>query len=517
MNSQQIFFQLTLCLLFAAGLLGCGRTDVGGPQPQVAEQSGLNFNAFEVLKQQRAWETGDVEAKTQQLWDDVQKFYGGLNRYSDRAQVQLRYELLGNVMFEAMPVTVSFDRESGAWESQFFRTHLYGDAQYHVMTVKEAATNHLDRQVKLLALSKEPRQLAEGDPVAQIYLSGATDLPLSEPAMTQLALLLPQMEWLSDHRPAPSTSGEGKEPEVESNPIPKCRYQGWAVYNDFRCLKLSRIWYGYETEFWIDVDAKLIRKMVLSKSMLHGELAETPEVRGLELQIDFTEIATGADARSPQGFASFPADRTVQRLVKIPEAFPSPWIGRVSPILMLKSQENATLQLPTSQRPTVALFLSQIDVNAAWWHALSSTATNSNLSTATVALILDGIDTQPRTTNVAHRPLAATNPFLVPNGAEAWQTIGLNQGRWLVIWDAHGMVQYVGPAEIDNLSDTIVKVLQRIQQGEAIGEEMIREYQNFYTNYLAQLDADRATTLPERVGGPLRESLPNNRPSPDNP
>ncbi|MDP1561517.1 MAG: hypothetical protein Q8M16_08985, partial [Pirellulaceae bacterium] len=255
----------------------------------------------------------------------------------------------------------------------------------------------------------------------------------------------------------------------------------------------------------------------LSNSVLHSELAETPEVRGLQLHVDFGEITLGPDARSPSGYTNFPVDRTVQRLVKIPEAFPSPWIGRVSPIVTLKSHDHATVRLPANQRPTLGLFLSQLEANAAWWQVLERTAAASELSTTTVALVLDGIDTQPMTTNVAHRPLGNIGPYLLSHGAGAWQTLGLNQGQWLVIWDANGMVQYVGPAEMDRLNDTAVKVLQRLQHGEAIGEEMIREYQTFYTDYLTQLEAQRVTELPAGVGTTASTSPTSNRSIPDNP
>jgi hypothetical protein len=499
----KINFWLLLYTLFAMCCVGCTESlpTASSSDPTTKPESSNQAKGFEILKQQRQWESGDVAAKSRQLWSEVQQAYSEMERYSDQAQVQLRYELFGNVMLEAMPVSVSYDRASGDWQAHQFRAHLSGDRQNIAISIKEPATNNLDRQVKLVAAENGILQLAVNDPVAQIYLSGATDIPLSEKASTGLVLLAPQLEWLASEGPS-STD---------------CSYRGWTVYNDHVCVKILRKTRGYETEYWIDPDQKQIRRMVLANSLLHAELAETPEVQGLQIQIDFSEIQVGENARRPSGLKELPSDRTVRRFVKIPEAFPSPWIGRRSPELTLRTHEHTSLRLPESQRATIAVFMSPLEANAAWWQVLERLAGENQASSANVVLVLDGIATQPTTTNVAHRPVGTVNPQLVSLGAEAWQTLGLNQGRWLVIWDATGIVQYVGVAEIDHLADTTVKVLQRLQKGEAIGEEMIREYQAFYSEYIAQLEAQQVEVLPSTVGTLHAESGQNNRSTSDNP
>jgi hypothetical protein len=444
---------------------------------------------FDILKRQRQWEAGDVSAQSQQLWLEVQQMYGNLERYSDQAQLQLQYELFGNLMLESMPMSVAFDRPSGSWHCRTFRSLVFGDRQHMAMSVKEAATNSLDRQVKVIAKERDLRLLAADDPVARIYLSGVTDLPLSEKAVDSLSLLPPQLEWL---QAAGSTAA--------SNDPTTCTYRGFTIVNDFVCVKLARMNRGFETEYWIDLDSKYIRKVVLANTLLQTDLAEAPEVRGLQIQIDFAQIAVNQAAGDPANIKEFPQDRAVRRFVKIPEAFPSPWIGRSSPVVSLQTHEQATLRVPVNQRLTIGLFLSQVEADAGWWQLVQKLATESELNSAAVVMVLDGISASARTTNVSHATAANSWPQLVSNGAEAWQTLGLNQGRWLVVWDSSGTVQYAGPADFDGLIDTTRKVVQRLTRGEAIGEEMIREYQAFYSEYLQQLELQRFEAVPTQVG-----------------
>ncbi len=456
---------------------------------------------------QRQWESGDVAENSRRLWSDVQENYTKINRYSDQAQVQLSYELLGNVMFETMPVSLAFDRSSKQWQCQVFRAMLFGDSRHIVMTIKEASTNHLDRQVKLSDSRLGASHLGESDPVARIYLSGATDIPLSESSINRLVLCAPQLEWLNargwktTYGTTPTTGtlnavGGGSVSTQNTKLENVIVYRGWTIHNDNICVKLAQPFRGGQTEYWIDVEEKLIRKMIFDNAVLSSELAGTPEVRGLSLQIEFGEIAVDQQARPPLRFKDFPVDRTVRNFVKIPEAFPSPWIGRRSPEINLKTRERKSLRLPATGCPTIAVFLSQIEANAAWWLVLETAAKAPELNTATITMVLDGIETTSTTTPVAQWTLDSPSPQLVSHGAEAWQTLGLSQGRWLVIWDTKGIVQYVGAADRDGLSDTIVTILQRLSRGESIGEEMIAEYQSFYSQYLDQLQAQQVTELP---------------------
>lgn len=501
---------LGLVLLAVLGLVGCQPSSSSSEQKQIASPGDADHDPSSLAAIRRQWESGDVARKADELWQSVRDHYATMPSYSDQAQVQLSYELLSNMIYESMPTSVAFQRSRGnsnlensdnasapttstGWHIQVFRAQLFGDSQHVAMTINEASTNHLDRQVKLVPSPQGLVSLPMEDPVAKIYMSGATDIPLSEQAITQLVLFAPQMEWLD-------SLGWAKE-TVGATSISPNIFRGLAVHNDHTCVKLSRSFRGFETEFWIDVNDKLIRKLVFDNSLLDATLSNTSEVRRLQLQIDFGEIIVGDKARAPNSLTEFPTDRTVRNFVKIPEAFPSPWIGSRSPELTLKNHSGTPIRIPAKRGPTVAVFLPQMEGNPEWWQTVQKLSSDEKLASAQVVLVLDGIETRTVFTPVANRPSEMSEPQLLPFGAEAWQAFGLNQGRWVVVWDSTGIVQYIGPANREGIIDTVGTIFQRLAQGESIGEEMIAEYQSFYNEYLKQFEAQRVSALPEIVGG----------------
>lgn len=518
-----------LVFLALLGVVGCQPSSSSIEQKRIASTADADQDTSSLAALRRHWESGDVGQKADQLWQDVQNHYATMPSYSDEAQVQLSYELLSNMIHETMPASIAYQRprgdsnaenlekypapnKSAGWHGQVFRAHLFGDSQHVAMTINEPSTNHLDRQVKLFPSPRGLASLSAEDPVAKIYLSGATDIPLSEQAINQLVLFSPQLEWLDSLGWTPETSKPNPHDSAQRNQQSQTNaavgqaatspsvFRGLAVHNDHTCVKLSRKFRGFETEFWIDVDDRLIRKLVFDNSLLDATLSNTPEVRRLQIQIDFGEIVAGERARTPLSLKEFPTDRTLHNFVKIPEAFPSPWIGRRSPELSLKNHSGSPIRIPSKRGPTVAVFLSQLDANTDWWQTLQRLSSDEKLKSAQVVLVLDGMETGAVVTPVANRPVELSEPQLLPYGAGAWQAFGLNQGRWVVVWDTTGTVQYIGPAEREGIIDTVGTIFQRLSQGESIGEEMIAEYQSFYSDYLKHLEAQRVSTLPEVVG-----------------
>jgi hypothetical protein len=278
---------------------------------------------------------------------------------------------------------------------------------------------------------------------------------------------------------------------------------GWTWYRQQFCVKLSTQWRGATVELWVDPQALLVRRMELPIAVLNADLAEAAEVRNVQFAIDFTDIDVGEAVSVPAASPLGPAERLVKQFVKIPESFPSPWLGRVTRPLMLRTHERKAYRLPALKGGLmVALFLPQVDASSAWWACLQAAAARH--ANDSFCLVLDAIEPPVPATSVVTTPVVqpseggdpeadassslADRVAIVPYGAEAWQAWGLNQGRWLVVWDAAGSMQYAGTIEQETLPAIVDTVIHRVARGDAVGQEMIAEYQAFLTDYWAQLE-----------------------------
>lgn len=505
---SRAFGLLVACLLPICG--GCTPAVDSATSSTAAAPSSSNVSGGAGLPAaQRDWEAADPGARTEGLWRAVRQHYATLPRYRDRATVQLQYELTGNRMFESMPCAVVFDRATQRWQGQLFRTLLEGDPRGWMLRIREAATRDFDQQVKQVAADRDWRVVASEDAVAAIYLSGATDLPLGERTQAGMVLALPQLAWLwsadtegtIDRSGPPSTRDGRKEWETQ--------YLGWTWYRQQFCVKFSTKWRGATVELWVDPQALLVRRMELPIAVLNSDLAEAAEVRNVQFAIDFADIDVGEAVTVPAPSPLGPGERLVKHFVKIPESFPSPWVGRLTRPLLLRTHQRMAYRLPALKGGlTVALFLPQVDASSAWWGCLQAAAARH--SSDSFCLVLDAIEPPVPVNSVVATPVVQpaaggdleqdASPALddrvaiVPYGAEAWQAWGLNQGRWLVVWDAAGTMQYAGAIEQETLPAIVDTVVHRVARGDAVGQEMIAEYQAFLTEYWAQLERQNSGT-----------------------
>jgi hypothetical protein len=446
------------------------------------------------------WEQNDPQRQARDFWQRVQQRYATLDRYSDQAQIQLSYQLTGNVMLEAMPMAVSFDRGLGEWACQAFRARILARSSRLAIKIHEAATNNLDGQVKVMPHRQTLHNLWQDDPVAKIYLSGATDLPLSDPAQTHLPLLAPQLNWLI----APATSAHGQRPadlrdatdERTDAASEAIQLAGWTWHQNRPCVRLAGRHAGFRLEYWVDIQRELVVRIVYPNAILSPTLEHSPEIRGLQICLDMGEIRIDRDALAPPRLPDLSSERTVRRFVKIPESFPSPWIGRPSPNLKAPDIQGLAWDLAAHRnRYVVGLFIPPSSASNLQQRLSQFVAQGHPGLPVTGIVVLDDWSPQPTADGAATgrpAPVVSADPTdpivtILPYGAEAWAVLGLNPGSWLVIWDPQGVLQYVGPIATDELSPTIDTVLQRLAVGEKVGEDMVRDYQRFYDEYLQQL------------------------------
>lgn len=502
MVGSRAFGCLFACLLPLCG--GCTPSvDSANPSTAAAQSSSTVSGGAGLQAAQRDWEATDPGARTEALWRALRQHYATLPRYRDRATVQLQYELTGNRMFESMPCAVVFDRATQRWQGQLFRTQLEGDPRGWLLRIREAATRDFDQQVKQVAADRDWQEVVREDAVAGIYLSGATDLPLSERTQSGMVLALPQLAWLRSADTEGTIDPSGPSSTGDDQTEAKTQYLGWTWHRQQFCVKFSTKWRGATVELWVDPQALLVRRMELPIAVLNSDLAEAAEVRNVQFAIDFADIELGEAVTVPAASPLGPAERLVKQFVKIPESFPSPWVGRVTRPLMLRTHQRIGYPLPRPEGGlTVALFLPQGDASSTWWACLQAAAARH--SNDSFCLLLDAIEPPVPVTSVVATPVVvqpsaggdsgeAAPPALgdrvaiVPYGAEAWQALGLSQGRWLVVWDEAGSMQYAGTIDQETLPAIVDTVIHRVARGDAVGQEMIAEYQAFLTEYWAEL------------------------------
>ncbi len=426
-------------------------------------------------------DSGDAPQKIVELWRSVHADYAALDRYSDQARLHLRYELLGQTIQESFPMSVAWDRTQGTFSCQAFRAKLSASAQTLAMGIDEPATNHLDGQVKVVPLQPDWLETLLQDPIARLYLSGGTDLPTASPN-SRPTLLAPQLGW--------------RDGEVAKSDQ-TVRYTGRTSHRGQPCVKVLVSSGDHDFEYWINPQQKRIHRIVFPNSVLNPELNQAKEISNLKLVLEFNNVRWGTDAEPPHEVTEQTEARWVRHFVKIPEAFPSPWIGRKVPELSLRTHSGRLWRAAQYHgRMHVAVLLPHLQATESWWERFRDLAANDRWEFVAI-LILDNAEPSHASTPVSIALGSDQSPVLEPFGAATWTTLGLGPGPHVVIWDHSGIMQYAASLESPDGLKVVPSVLERLNAGEQVGQEMIREYQRFYEQYLDKLSEVALTAQPE--------------------
>lgn len=440
---------------------------------------------------QRRWDSSNpVEIQT--LWSAVTEKYATSQRYSDQGQLHLHYQLLGRPMVESHPMQIAFDRAQQQWTCLGFRSELWASSAWVLMRIHERATRNLDGQLKLLRRTEALHAALSADAVAQVYLSGATDLPVASTSQQELALWAPQIRWLLADL---------------SKPAGVAIYAGVGWLGQWPCVRVRLQTEGVASvdELWISPEDLTIRRVNLSAEHLSSVLHESPEVTDIQLTLDLNGATFGESSRPAQPWANDLGACSPQRMfVKIPESFPTPWIDRATNEVATQSQAGDTWFWPSrGGLPTVGLLLPQTSATQSDWDTLANWSKNQ-AKPVQVAIVLDGHDPSPPAKNVMFSPALPQGPGLIPSGYRLWETLGLTRQRWLVAWDGQGKLQYVGVLPFEWDTEQLDGLLLRLHRQERIGEEMIKSYQSFWDNYLTERQAQE---WPQDICEELRATL----------
>lgn len=473
-----------------------------------------------------------------QVWQSMLARYAQVDAYQDRAEVNLQYRLDGQLVIESQPMQLCFDRAGQRWKAQAFRANVQADADVAAMSILEIATNHLDHQVKWMAVNQDH---ADGvgrkawfpidmfrDPIAQVYLSGATDFPLQENTAAWPSLFCPQLALLlanSSLGPAwlrPAT----------------LEFAGTTFFRGSDCVVLQgRPNVGASdassTQFWVEQNTLTLRRVILPSHNLDPRLTGSVGLSDLQLFIDFADVQLGTIPPDLLPHILVHADQKVVRnFVPVPEAFPSPWIGRPSPEFNLPAAGDQNWQLtqflgrPVAavfipvQRPETALPQPSPTVMAdqasfaqgssldQWQRSLEQVAAAAKNTTAEIVLapVVPPPSRAAWITRLNQSRLRSGAARILLDAFPAWEQLHLGQQPTLVIWDGHGVIQYVDQVQAEQVGTTIESLLQRLDAGQSIALEMTDSYRGFFAKYLSALQQETIAQVPPAYQAPSQQS-----------
>lgn len=422
----------------------------------------------------------------QELWQRVLDRYQHVEHYSDQAEWNLQYRMDGQLFVETQTLQLHFAREQRRWSANAFRTQVDRCQDHVFIQIRETATNNLDGQVKVIDQSQMV-QLFQ-DPIARLYLSGATDFPLARHQADWPALFFPQLSWLD-----PQLTGSSK---LQTSTWDAA---GSGVFRGRNCQIIqTRVPSGH-LELWIDPQQNEIVRLFLPTRLLDPRLLSTPAISDLRLSLDFSQQDWKATPSLPEPRFSN-QHKLVQQFVKVPESFPSPWIGKPSPAIHWNLTNNQPWKLEQfAGREVAALFLPAEEPVEPWLQICRQL--KSDREWDSVELLLVPVAADQLSQQWKKTPQQA-DISVVADGIHAWNQLGLTLQPNLVVWDGHGMVQFVGRLSPENAIPTTTSCLRRLKQGESIALEMTSEYQNFYQQYLQRIEEVSVPNLPSRFQKP---------------
>lgn len=432
----------------------------------------------------------------EQVWLRMAEQLRQAKSYVDQAEWNLQYRIDGQLYVETQPVSLKFDRQSSRWSATGFRTQLLNDGRYTTVKINEVATNNLDQQIKVV--ESQNWTAVFDDPIAQVYLSGATDFPLNDKTFGWPALFFPQLSLLLQNQTPVNYFSDAKWEDA-----------GSGVYNQRNCRIIRQGRAGNQIELWVDTETNLPKRLFVPNDVLDYDLRQTPNVYDLRLSIDFATI----QLNQPVQVADFQASsqhKLVQQFVKVPEAFPSSYIGKPSPQISwtLAGTDQTWSLNQYAGRTVLAVFLPGDNAFPAWANSILA-AQKSRAFDSAEYLLVPVPFSQDLSPIVDQIPPAKLK--VIADGTAVWSELGLQNQPMLVAWDGHGIVQYAAQTSLESVAKQSINCVQQLSAGQSVAADMIADYRSFYEKYQHRLKQVACRDLPANYQAPTvtPKTIPN--------
>lgn len=476
--NRQRFLALTFLCLAVLSLPACGDKSENGEGAQAQLEADLTAT---------------------QILAKVRDAYSSSKSYSDHGEFILRYRLEGQLRQENHSYELAF-RRPNELHLRLFNASLIGDASETAFAVNDPSTNHMDQQVVVRDATQDLDLSAFfADPIVAYFAAGGTEIPLSPQVKNaHVELAHPALALLTNNTP-PSWFGEAKSAKRIKN----------QTIDGKSCYRIQ-----IETPFgeyvaWVDAKSWLIRRLEYPTKLLDPQLAESPQVRELEMYAELKEAEFDTSFPKTAFDFNLPDEvHKVRHFVTLPEPFPSELIGRKPSSFELPVLGGTTLSESTLQGKVTALLWMSSDPICEPIVRQFGQVRGKVESELPLQLITVCTEPQEKLNDVQLIQLVRdwdSNEML----ARGDQTIGLGVFDvralpTIVVLDEEGVIQFYRTVTDGALEEELVAVLARVARGENVAAEMRDDYQKYLDEYQDQLAqaSDRATdSNAHRQGG----------------
>ena len=462
--------RILTCLLLSSIVMSSGCE-------QSTSQNGPNSGSSTVF-------SDDLSASA--IFEEVVRKYRQSDQYSDRAVLYMSYRLNGRPIQEPQPWAVAIDNE-GRFSADFFNSQIRSDGKLLSCYVYDIETGNLDDQWLLIPVENQlPLSRLYDDNIAKHFVGGFADMPLDEVNERRTPPLVPPTIGL--------LTGQLEAGWMRSD-VRLERYEDSEI--DGRPCFVLRCWQSSDAEdyvdLWVDKDNSTIWQAGLPTDCLAEEVRTSPEIENLRLVARFHE-ATFAALPDKTRFAvkSRPNATKVTRFVKLPEPLNSELIGLDAPEFQLEAvtgervtraelSGKSTALLWIGSNPTQAIeSFDQLHRSLSQIANFGVVYSNRDLATDT------GNSTE---LNPQLRAISDTTsvPFYFDRGLQTSMKMQLKSIPGIIVIDADSKVQFALAVQGDQWPGAVEAALQRIDQGDQVGSEMLAEYQRFLDEYHKQL------------------------------
>lgn len=402
--------------------------------------------------------------------------YSESRYYSDEASVILHYSLDSAPYEEIHPCSMQLIRDD-RHSLRRFKLEIANRTDVSTARALDPETQNLGGQV-LCRREKmmDFRDSLLQDSIAVHFAQGGDDIPWNStltPGDIDELLSLPLLLFYGQPPAWMTTENMTRTTEVEVD--------GKLFVDAFFESRLGPIACRF------DVQQQALSGIRLPGELLSSRLATTPGVRDVSLAIIYQQFSF--EECQPQPPRLNEHEQPVREFVQLPEAFPSPMIGKPMQAWGLVDRNQSAFD------PNLAT-----GAAAVYFYGLQQQYTSDELDT------IETLTRQHPAVNFAwifptagDKHLGEKHPFSRMGyffDAQGKLLEGLGVDQTIVAWitDASGKIQYLSGRDQDWPSD-LGPVIQRVQQGDEVAREMHHEYAAYHAEYLERLRALRPNPI----------------------
>jgi hypothetical protein len=452
------------CLLLF--LLGCSKSKVSPPESKngKGEEEGVSWKL-------------DIEG--------IKNAYRDCQSYTDSGRVVLQYTLNGQPIEESHPFQTHLDRWGGGLLHWFkMRTHSLGEIS--VGRIVDLQTQNFGGQVQCSSQSiVDFVDRLRQDKIALHYLSGSDDIPWGKDQSKSVVTVLgiahqlffeKDQHWLQEKNLV-----ESKAVKVNEQTYVDAVFR--SSWGNISCR--------------IDPERKLLLGFRLPSKLLDEKISSSPSVKGISFSMLFEDASFDGKvaAAKSAGCKLAVGEKAVNHFVRLPEAFPSPAIGKAIGEWNLVDRSGQVFDRQTTLGATnIFLFGDPMILSSQETAAIESLAKN-NVHTNLAWIVPQNI-----ALNSVQLPFSRMGLFS-DQASDVLRFFQPSQSTFLFASDAKGTVQYVAVYAEDWL-DEIAGVLIRIGKGDDVAREMHADYARYFAEYQQRLsqnaiEAELLVTLRE--------------------